>query len=160
MDNSSSKDSFPLSRNGHYATARDLQREGLVAQWLGDERASQVIGEMRGPGKSIQELVDDSLRKMKLGDTATFNSVRENWSKIVGASVAKMIRPLRLRSGKLVIEAASPSFLMVYRQPQLQQRLLAELRRVSKGEITQVSFVAQGQYGGKEAYEQRKNDGR
>ncbi|GIU93257.1 MAG: hypothetical protein KatS3mg011_2163 [Acidimicrobiia bacterium] len=84
---------------------------------------------MRREPTAIGDLIRRVLGGLGLDDPTTWEALRRDWSELAGAPWDRLARPLSLRRGLLVVEAASPAAVGVLRYglDGLRQRLESSL---------------------------------
>ena len=109
----------------------DLRRRrfGLLAAWYGRERAEWEIAAHTAQPRSIGELVDVELAKIRRPEQGQLIKLRTVWPQIVGGNFARFTEPSALRDGMLTIKVRHSALLMELQESKdlLRQRVNAQL---------------------------------
>ena len=142
-------------KHPNYPTAAEREREDTLAAFLGEERRAEVMAEMRPPVHSIADLVHGFMKRLNPPEQELYERIRQHWEELVGGN-AKMIRPLLVRGNSLVLEVLHPSYRMVFQTPQVQSQVLARVRELTDGKVSQIAYAPAGRRGAVNLQEELK----
>ena len=125
------------------ASYREMQRERLVADWLGGVFAADAMAELRGPVQRVGDIVEDVLAGIDSEGVLLLDTLVRKWPELVGEDIARISAPVRCEGGVLWIGVTSTTWRCVLEQ-QHRARILARLREASKGAVRNVRFVPAG----------------
>ena len=121
-------------------------REDLLADFLGDERASSVLADLHPQPRPVGMFVDSLLKQVHPEELDLRQQLERQWPALVGEVNARQCRPLTIRGTTLVIEVFQQMFLYLLRTEQrniIQQRV----SDYTGGRIAAVEFTPAGRFG-------------
>lgn len=86
-------------------------RHGLLRNWYGAERADVEISAHTPQPVALSDVVDAVCGDIRSPEVAYFIELETNWEKIIGASMARLARPVRLREKVLYLEVPHSALL-------------------------------------------------
>jgi len=97
----------------------------------------------RDAAERLGELLDQSLRRLDLGQQIQAYGIWPIWNEVVGAPVARNAQPEKIRNGTLFVKVSSPVWMQ---QLQFMKDLIAEkINHRLRGEVVRNIFFFVGQ---------------
>ena len=119
---------------------REMSREELLGAWLGEERESSVMADLRAMKTDMEALVGEVLAEVGQEEMLELTKLQDRWSETVGADNAAMSKPLSLSRGCLRIRVLNSSLKFVFER-QMKASLLEAIAAQSHGLVTRIEFV-------------------
>ena len=121
---------------------REYEREDVLIEFLGEERASSVMASLRPPFQDAGQVASSILGKLDLKSNTILDEITQNWSYVVGADNARQCRPLEIKNDALSIEVFSSSWLFALN---CNKSLIARrVFEITSGAVKRVFLVQQG----------------
>ncbi|MCQ2402536.1 MAG: DUF721 domain-containing protein [Lentisphaeria bacterium] len=133
-----------LASKRHFANSDERQQDALVAQWVGEERASDVLGVFHKRMKPVGECIDRFLARIHQDDVVVLEQLRSHWEEVLGRETSRQLYPLEIRGKCLVMEAVNQTYLFVFRNPQVRGPVLQRLSECTHGRIEDCKVVSPG----------------
>ena len=130
-------------------------REDLLADFLGEERASAVLADLHPQPRPIGVFVDSLLKQVHPEELDLQHLLEHQWPTLVGEVNARQCRPLAIRGSTLIIEVFQQMFLYLLKTEQrniIQQRV----SDYTGGRITAVDFTPAGRFGRRTSQNKKK----
>ncbi|NLG14756.1 MAG: DUF721 domain-containing protein [Lentisphaerae bacterium] len=130
------------SRRGFFRrpTKHESEREGVLADWLGEERSSSVMADLREMHTDMEGMLREILSKVEPNDVILLTRIQENWESLVGADNARMCSADRLQDGILSIRLHHSTLRFVFER-ELKGKLEEVLKAFTSGEVKKIRFV-------------------
>ena len=129
------------------ATPRERSREETLAAWVGEERATEVIADLRPTTPSIAELVDEQLLAYRGQAITILDKLRQNWTAIVGHDCAQQSYPSHLEEhGTLVIEVNNSSWIYVIGCEKKDEILASVKQFLANDTVSALRIVQRGRF--------------
>ena len=121
---------------------REYEREDVLVEFLGEERASSVMASLRPPFQDAGQLANSIFGKLDLKSNTILDEIVKNWTYIVGPDNAKECRPLGVEKEALSIEVFSSSWMFALNcnKPLITRRVF----EITSGAVKRVYLVPQG----------------
>lgn len=119
---------------------RELSREELLGAWLGEERESSVMADLRPMKADMEALVEEALAGVGQEEMLMLTKLQDNWGEIVGPDNAAMSKPLSLSRGCLRIRVLNSALKFVFER-QMKAKFLEAIAARSNGVVTRIEFV-------------------
>ena len=119
---------------------REMSREELLGAWLGEERESSVLADLRPMKADMESLVGEALASVGQEDMLILTKLQDHWGEIVKAEIAKMSKPLSLFRGTLRVRVLNSSLLFVFER-QLKGEILKKVAEASHGVVTKIVYM-------------------
>lgn len=138
-----SKDYFPpLSRKKTWRNSDPLHK--LLTDWYGKEAGSNEIIQHLPATESIKDGIDKALKKLVSPELALLRKLKNEWSEIAGAQLAKVTCPSSFYKGILYVEVSHPAWLMQL-GPKEKDMLLGNLHNFCQSKTCRnIKFVPSG----------------
>ena len=128
------------------ATRRELSRERTIADWVGPERATEVIASLRPETPTIADLVDEQLLACRGRAITNLDKLRQNWTKLVGDDCAAQSYPSHLNGNTLVIEVNNSTWKYMM-ELQKKDEILSFIQTfLADGSVKALRFVLRGTF--------------
>jgi len=121
-------------------------REDLLADFLGDERASSILADLHPQPRPVKVFVDSLLQQSRPSELDLRQFLERQWPAIVGDVNARQCRPLTIRGSTLVIEVFQQMFLYLLKTEQ-RNIILQRVSDYTGGKITAIDFIPAGRFG-------------
>lgn len=126
------------------ASPREKEREDVLSDFVGAERAPAVFASLRPGVMEAGKLVEVILGKVDFKSSELLSRIAANWENIVGKDNARQCRPAAIENGVLHIEVFSSAWLFVLNgQKILVSKRVAEF---TSGKIGRVLFRQKGAF--------------
>ena len=121
---------------------REYEREDVLIEFLGEERAPSVMASLRPPLQNAGQVASSLFGKLDLKSNTILDEIVKNWIYIVGPDNAKECRPQGVEKGALSIEVFSPSWMFALNcnKPLITRRVF----EITSGAVKRVYLVPQG----------------
>ena len=119
---------------------REMSREELLGAWLGEERESSVLADLRPMKTDMESLVGEALASVGQEDMLVLTKLQDHWGEIVKTEIAKMSKPLSLFRGTLRVRVLNSSLLFVFER-QLKGEILKKVAEASHGVVTKIVYM-------------------
>ena len=119
---------------------REMSREELLGAWLGEERESSVLADLRPMKADMESLVGEALAGVGQEDMLILTKLQDHWGEIVKTEIAKMSKPLSLFRGTLRVRVLNSSLLFVFER-QLKGEILKKVAEASHGVVTKIVYM-------------------
>ncbi len=104
------------SASGEYygmPSAREREREAVLADWLGEERRAEVFASLRPKAHSMGSLVEAFLKSIPVESIELLERIRSDWPLIVGEDNAMQCSPVEIFGSRLAVEVSSPNWMYI-----------------------------------------------
>ena len=118
-------------------------REDLLADFLGDARASSVLADLHPQTRRVGTFVEALLKQLHPEELDLRQRLERQWASLVGEVNARQCHPLSIRGTTLVIEVFQSMFLYLLKTEQ-RNIVLQRVSDYTGGKITAVDFIPAG----------------
>lgn len=137
------KDYLPgLSKKKTWRNSDPMEK--ILIDWYGKEIGGNEITSRLPVTEPIKEGVGKALKKLINQETACLRQIKDEWSEIAGAQLAKFTSPVSLSKGTLFIEVSHPAWMMQLGKQETEM-LLTHIHNNTKSKTCRkVKFVPKG----------------
>ena len=128
----------------HFFSAEERQMDRLVAQWVGEESAPDILGRFHPQPRPLGKCAEGFLRKIGQDQGVLLEKICGHWPQVVGEQTSRQLRPVEVRGDTLVVSAENPTYLYVFRQSPLMGTICQRLEQLTEGRVKQCRLVAPG----------------
>ena len=118
---------------------REMSREELLGEWLGEEREPSVLADLRPMKTDMEALVGEALASVGQEEMLMLTKLQDHWGEIVAEEVAKMSKPMSLFRGCLCVRVLNSSLLFVFER-QLKGEIMEKVAAASHGVVTKIVY--------------------
>ncbi len=119
---------------------REMSREELLGEWLGEEREPSVLADLRPMKTDMEALVGEALASVGQEEMLMLTKLQDHWGEIVEEEVAKMSKPMSLFRGCLRVRVLNSSLLFVFER-QLKGKIMEKVAAASHGVVTKIVYM-------------------
>ena len=121
-------------------SAREREREAVLADWVGEERRAEVFADFRPDPVSIGNVATSIISSVSVQQISLLDRLKRDWESIVGAVNVKQCQPSAIEGSRLRIEVYVSTWLYILNS---QSKIIqGRVEAYSNGAIKAVSFVA------------------
>lgn len=128
-----------------YPSAREREREDVLADWVGEERRAEVFASFRPEAVSAGNVASSILSSVSVQQLNLLDGLKRDWESIVGPVNVRQCQPVSIKRNRLCIGVFASTWLYVLNS---QAKLIqARVSAYSHGAISAVVFsAAQGRH--------------
>ncbi len=121
-------------------SAREREREAVLADWVGEERRAEVFAEFRPEPVAIGNVAASIISSVSVQEISLLDKLKKDWESIVGPVNVKQCQPCTIEGSVLRIEVYASTWLYILRS---QSRIIqGRVEAYSNGTIKTVTFAA------------------
>ena len=134
---------------GPFPTSQEREREELIRDWYDGTDHSAVLAALHPQTQRVGELVDQVMDGFQSPDDRVMSGIQMRWGEVASnEALVQKLCPVHLANEVLTIEVADATLLYVFREPRLQERLLAAVNQIAEGKVKRLRMVMKRQCGG------------
>ncbi len=133
-----------LAPKGHFFTREERRMDRLVAQWVGEEAAPDILGRFHPQPRPLSRCLAKFLHRIGQDQALLLEKIRENWSQLAGEQTSRQLHPVEIRGNTLVISAENQTYLYVLRQSPLLGVIQQRVEQLTEGSVQQCRLISPG----------------
>ena len=123
-------------------SARELARENIIREWVGDEDAPEVFASWRGEAHEAGSVAQAILDGIQPAEIELLELVKQRWSDIVGPDNANQLTALSTTGDVLTVGFYNAAWRFAVDTPAQRQLILRRISELSGRTLKAVRFVA------------------
>ena len=120
-------------------SARERERESVLADWVGEERRAEIFAEFRPEPLAIGNVAASIISSVSVQEISLLDRLKKDWESIVGPVNVKQCQPCAIEEGLLRIEVYASTWMYILKS---QSKVIqGRVEAYSNGAIKTVAFV-------------------
>ena len=120
-------------------SARERERESVLADWVGDERRAEVFAEFRPEPLAIGNVAASIISSVSVQEISLLDRLKKDWESIVGPVNVKQCQPCAIEGSLLRIEVYASTWMYILKSQS--SIIQGRVEAYSNGAIKSVAFV-------------------
>ena len=132
----------------HFArrpSRRERDREAVLTDWFGPDRAPAEIEALRPPARLAGSVIEEVFENLGMSEGVVLDKLKAAWGGMVGVDGARRSRPIALQHGVLRVEVDNSTWLVQLRQEHY-AHVLEAVRHMTGNKVRDLRFVVAGRY--------------